>query len=147
MYYADQGFGGKLITGCYDSNGKFLRDPCALTQIGCERHSFTGYNTNPNTGRRSTAGNYPCIPGRKNYYYRVPTGWDPVTSSNCESKPFVGPFSGIDSVWCQRSKACSDFDFSNSPLYSTDEPPLNTQNGDEKPYFMACQISMLGKKS
>lgn len=132
MFYADQGFGGKLITGCYDEDNKFLKDPCALTQIGCENYSFTGYNTNPLNGKRSTAGNYPCIPGRKSYFYRVPEGWDPVASSSCEDKAFVKPFTDLDSTWCQRSAACRNFDFSGTPLYSTDDPPLEDSGKMEK---------------
>ena len=132
MFYADQGFGGRMVTGCYGFDNKFMSDPCGYTQIGCERYSFTGYNTNPLTGRVSTAGNYPCIPGRKSYFYRVPEGWDPVSSSNCEAKSFAKPFEDLDSVWCQRSARCRNFDFSNTPLYVTDDPPLNPQGDDGK---------------
>ena len=130
MFYADQGFGGRLLTGCYGFDHKFMRDPCAYTMIGCEPYSFTGHNTNPMTGRVSTAGNYPCIPGRKNYFFRVPDGWDPVSSSNCEAKAFAKPFEDLDSTWCQRSAKCREFDFSSTPLYTTEDPPLISGSDD-----------------
>ena len=74
--------GNKLSTGCYGdpnnpnaANGNgWLPDPCALTSQGCESTSFW-----------TSQGTYPCIAGEDQYQFRVPDGFPPVKSRNCNA--------------------------------------------------------------
>ena len=108
--------GRKLVTGCYGANNKFLSDPCGLTYIGCGPYSFTGTNT-INGIRRGQQGNYPCIADGKEYFFKVPPGFDPVKSKSCKGSNHPnGRSFDPESAWCKKSSDCTNF-------YQTQDKP------------------------